>query len=74
MDEKSEFSHEYKTYRNEIRKLFQIHRKGWINVLRLNPEKEYDVVLQNKRAVKGEQSSGDTKILLLSKYHIEERR
>lgn len=36
MAEKSEFSHEYKTYWNEIRKLFQIHRKEWINVLRLN--------------------------------------
>lgn len=70
MDEKTEFSLTYKTYWNEIEKLFQVHRKGWINVLRLNPEKEYESVLINKRGLKGEQSSGDTKILVLSKYHI----
>ena len=70
MDEKREFSLTYKTFSNEIRKQFQVHRKGWINVLRMNQGKGYEVVLQNKRAVKGEQSLGVTKILVLSKYHM----
>jgi len=72
MNEKSEFSLTYKTYRNEIEKLFHVHRKGWVNVLRLSPEKVFEVVLKNKRAVKGKQPNGDTKILVLSKYLIYE--